>query len=63
MAERLVPTGDAARAIGISGQTLARWAREGLVTPSLVTAGGHLRWSLEDLRRQLRVMREVREVR
>ena len=60
--DRLVPTGDAARAIGISANTLARWAREGQVIPALVTAGGHFRWSLDDLHRQLREIREVREV-
>jgi hypothetical protein len=49
-----VPTGDAARAVGVSRATLSRWKREGKVTPASTTAGKHLRWDIEDLRAQLR---------
>lgn len=52
--ERLVTTGEAAKVIGVGRATLARWWAEGLVTPALVTAGGHARWDVEDLKRQLR---------
>jgi DNA-binding transcriptional MerR regulator len=52
-----VPTGDAAKAIGVAHSTLARWWKEGLVTPALVTPGGHARWHVEDLREQLRARR------
>jgi excisionase family DNA binding protein len=51
--ERLVSTGEAARSLGISARTLARWAQEGLVTPALTTAGGHYRFDVDDLRAQL----------
>lgn len=53
MSERLVPTGDAAKAIGVGRSTLARWMAEGLVKPALVTPGGHARWDVDDLKRQL----------
>jgi excisionase family DNA binding protein len=53
MAEKLVSTGEAARSLGISARSLARWAQEGLITPSLTTAGGHYRFDVEDLRAQL----------
>jgi predicted site-specific integrase-resolvase len=56
---KLLPTGDAADAIGVAHSTLARWFREGAVTPALVTPGGHARWDLEDLREQLRLKREA----
>jgi hypothetical protein len=36
---------------------LARYAERGQLTPSLVLPSGHLRWNLEDLRRQLRELR------
>lgn len=49
----LVSTQEAARAIGISARSLARWAQEGTVTPTLTTPGGWLRWDVDDLRRQL----------
>jgi len=50
---RLVATGEAARELGIDRTTLARWADAGLVTPTSRTLGGHLRWDLDDLRRQI----------
>jgi DNA-binding transcriptional MerR regulator len=55
---RLVPTGVAAREIGVDVRTLQRWAAEGLVKPALVTPGGHLRWDLDDLKAQLRDKRQ-----
>lgn len=58
MDEPLVPTGDAAKALGIARRTLARWAAEGLVTPDLVTAGGHARWNVDRLREQLRALQQ-----
>lgn len=50
----LVPTTDAAKVLGISARSLARWAAQGKITPDLVTPGGHMRWDIEGLRRQLR---------
>ena len=58
MARDLVPTGVAAKAIGVDRGTLVRWQRAGLVTPALVTPGGHARWDIEDLMRQLRDQRQ-----
>ncbi|MGI5129530.1 helix-turn-helix domain-containing protein [Pseudonocardia sp. CA-107938] len=55
--DRLLSTGEAARALGLSTRSLARWAKEGMVTPALVTPGGQYRWNLDDLRRQLRESR------
>lgn len=55
---QLVPTLEAAREIGVSSRTLARWAREGTVKPTLVTAGGQYRWDVPELERQLRELRE-----
>lgn len=54
----LVTTTEAARELGIGRSTLARWWADGLVTPALVTAGGHARWDVEDLREQLRDLRQ-----
>ena len=57
--DRLVGTGDAARALGIDRTTLGRWAAAGIVRPASRTAGGHLRWSLPTLREQLAEHLEV----
>lgn len=54
----LVPTGVAARELGVASTTLQRWVKAGLVTPDLVTPGGHLRWDVDRLRAQLRSLRE-----
>jgi predicted site-specific integrase-resolvase len=54
----LLTTAQAADHFGISRGTLARYARNGLLRPTLVLPTGHLRWSLEDLHRQMRELRE-----
>lgn len=53
----LVTTAQAAKAIGVGRTTLHRWWTTGLVTPVLVTAGGHARWDVDKLKAQLRAMR------
>jgi excisionase family DNA binding protein len=53
VASRYVSTGEAADELGVSRNTLERWARQGKVKPALITAGGHYRWDVEDLKRQL----------
>lgn len=57
VAAALVPTGVAARAIGVGRGTLVRWWQQGLVEPATVTAGGHARWDVEQLRDQLAALR------
>ncbi|MCD2193545.1 MerR family transcriptional regulator [Actinomycetospora endophytica] len=54
----LVSTSEAAKAVGVSARSLARWAQEGTLEPELVTPGGHLRWDVERLRQQLRELRK-----
>jgi 8-oxo-dGTP pyrophosphatase MutT (NUDIX family) len=49
---------DAARALGISRQTLWRWQQAGDIRPAWVTPKGHARWNLDDLRRQLSLQEE-----
>lgn len=49
-----VPTASAARALNVTKSTLLRWMRAGIVTPVDTTVGGHHRWDVDDLRRQLR---------
>ena len=50
----LVAPGVAARELGIDRGTLVRWWHHGLVTPAVVTAGGHARWDIGELRQQLK---------
>lgn len=57
MADRLLSTGEAAKELSVDRSTLARWQREGRVTPARFTAGGHARWDLADLERQVADLR------
>lgn len=54
MSPKLVPTGVAAKAVGVDRGTLHRWWTEGTAVPALVTPGGHARWDVADLVKQLR---------
>ncbi|NKQ52833.1 MerR family transcriptional regulator [Amycolatopsis sp. K13G38] len=56
--EELVPTGTAAQRIGVHRGTLVRWWQRGLVAPALITPGGQARWDVDNLKRQLRDLRE-----
>ncbi len=57
-ARDLMTTGAAARELGISAATLTRWAASGKVTPAETTAGGHFRWHMASLRRQVTLSRD-----
>jgi excisionase family DNA binding protein len=57
---RLLSTGELARELGVSRAAVLKWANDGLITPAFTTPGGHLRWDLEDVRRQVRELRERR---
>ncbi|QYN36605.1 helix-turn-helix domain-containing protein [Pseudonocardia sp. DSM 110487] len=58
----LLTTTQAARELGVSARSLARWAQEGRLKPALITPGGDKRsgrylWDLDDLRDQLLKLR------
>jgi excisionase family DNA binding protein len=55
---RLLTTGELARELGVSRGAVLKWANDGLITPAFTTPGGHLRWDLKDVRRQVRELRE-----
>jgi excisionase family DNA binding protein len=58
--DRLKSTGEAARELGVPTRSLSRWAKEGRVTPAMVTPGGQYRFDVEDLRQQLKAENERR---
>jgi hypothetical protein len=53
----VVTTPGAARTLGITRATLIRWAKAGYVKPISTTLGGHRRWSLTSLRKQIEEFR------
>lgn len=60
MSAKLIRTAEAARALGVSAETLRRWSRAGLVTPAARTLGGQDRWDLERLRAEVAARLEAR---
>jgi DNA-binding transcriptional MerR regulator len=55
-----VSTGELARALGLSISSIKRYISQGKITPELRSGGGHYRWRVEDVRRQLRELAEQR---
>lgn len=51
--QSLVTTGAAATQVGVDRCTLVRWWQRGIVMPEFVTPGGHARWRVHSLLRQL----------
>lgn len=49
-----VPTGVAAKLLGVSIRSLQQWVKDGKLQPDYVTPGGHMRWDVERLREELR---------
>jgi excisionase family DNA binding protein len=58
--EKLLTTAQAAEYFGVDRRTLARYARNGQLQPTVVLPSGHLRWSREDIERQLAEFRKQR---
>jgi DNA-binding transcriptional MerR regulator len=61
VAETGIRISDAAARAGVSARTLRYYEELGLITPSLYTAGGERRYTLEDLEHLARIL-ELREV-
>jgi DNA-binding transcriptional MerR regulator len=55
----LVTTPVAARRLGISARTLQRYVKDGLLEPDLTLPGGTYRWDMDNLRRQLKALRQT----
>jgi DNA-binding transcriptional MerR regulator len=53
MADRLLSTGQAAKAIGVAPRSLSHWVTRGLIKPTLVTPGGQYRFDLDELKAQM----------
>ncbi|NHD17890.1 MULTISPECIES: helix-turn-helix domain-containing protein [Actinopolyspora] len=60
MSDRLLTSGELARALGISHRSITHYAKTGQLDPALTTPGGQYRWELDDVKRQLRELNERR---
>jgi DNA-binding transcriptional MerR regulator len=54
----LITTGELAKRLGISRETVRRYWNLGDLTPAELSPAGHPRWVEEDVREQMRVLRE-----
>ncbi|GAA1276592.1 hypothetical protein GCM10009609_44480 [Pseudonocardia aurantiaca] len=52
----LLTSGQLAKELGVTRAAVNKWAQEGKITPEVTTPGGHHRWVLDDVKRQLREM-------
>lgn len=57
----LLTSGELAEELGIAPRTVARYVRDGWLVPAETTMGGHYRFDLDDVRRQIREIRERRQ--
>jgi predicted site-specific integrase-resolvase len=57
----MLTTAEAARVVGIHRKTLSGYVGRGLIKPTLRLPSGHMRWDVDDLKRQLRELDERRE--
>lgn len=55
---QLVTTAALAAATGLHTRTLQRYRRLGLITPEMVSIGGHARWDVEKVKQQIREILE-----
>lgn len=53
MDPKLLTSGELAKALGVSRGILLVWEDKGFIRPFFKTPGGHRRWILEDVRKQL----------
>lgn len=60
MPRKLLTSGEVADELGLSPRTISRYAREGIITPELITAGGQYRFNLDRVREDLRKHAEKR---
>jgi predicted site-specific integrase-resolvase len=56
--EQMLTTAQAAKVLGISARTLARYVERGQLTPTVELPSGHYRWLISDIRGQLRELRQ-----
>jgi DNA-binding transcriptional MerR regulator len=57
----LLTTSQLAAALGLHLRSIQRYRAKGQITPELTTPGGHHRWDVDNVRRQLRELAEHRD--
>lgn len=55
----LLTTTQAAKVLGVTGRTLARYVERGWLRPAVVLPSGHYRWDMQEIYRQLEERRAL----
>ncbi|PKW13130.1 MerR-like DNA binding protein [Saccharopolyspora spinosa] len=59
-ASPLISSTELAKKLGLARRTISHYAKEGLITPALVTPGGQYRWRYDDVVAEMRALAEKR---
>jgi DNA-binding transcriptional MerR regulator len=54
----LMTSSELADALGLTARTIQRYRKRGDLVPAEVSLGGHARWDLDDVREQIKKLRE-----
>lgn len=57
MPDRLLTTPELARELGLSTRSIRRYLHDGKISPEITSPGGHHRWDADNVRAQLRALR------
>ncbi|SFN17384.1 MerR HTH family regulatory protein [Saccharopolyspora antimicrobica] len=56
----LISSTELAAKLGLARRTISHYAKQGLITPALITPGGQYRWRYEDVVAEMRALAEKR---
>ncbi|GGI92381.1 hypothetical protein GCM10011581_31930 [Saccharopolyspora subtropica] len=56
----LISSTELAKKLGLARRTISHYAKQGLITPALITPGGQYRWRYEDVVAEMRALAEKR---
>ncbi|WP_188990591.1 MerR family DNA-binding transcriptional regulator [Saccharopolyspora thermophila] len=56
----LISSAELARKLGLARRTISHYAKQGWITPAVITPGGQYRWRYKDVLAEMRKLAEQR---
>ncbi|MFC7342069.1 MerR family DNA-binding transcriptional regulator [Saccharopolyspora griseoalba] len=56
----LISSSELAKKLGLARRTISHYAKNGLITPAVITPGGQYRWRYDDVVTEMRELAERR---
>ncbi|MER5392437.1 MerR family DNA-binding transcriptional regulator [Saccharopolyspora sp. NPDC002686] len=56
----LISSTELAKKLGLARRTISHYAKQGQITPALITPGGQYRWRYDDVVAEMRALAEKR---